>query len=190
MAQQNNKNNHKAKGNDIPLGPEDTASTGSITITQKEYSELKASADKAKEYWDRLLRAQAEFENIRKRLEKERQDTIRFANEELILDLLMVLDDLERSVNLAQQNKEDFGIFLKGIELILGHLYDILKKRGLSPIEAEGKAFDPHLHEALLNAERDDLPEHTIIEELQKGYLIHERVLRAAKVKISKHTAK
>ncbi|OGX15755.1 MAG: nucleotide exchange factor GrpE [Omnitrophica WOR_2 bacterium RBG_13_41_10] len=157
-----------------------------ISLKESEYLKLQQEADKAKEYWDKILRLQADFDNNRKRLEKEKQDFAKFANEGLILELLNILDDLERTVELAETKHQDLSVFLKGVEMILAHLYDMLKSYGVRPIEAEGKIFDPHLHEALMQAENKDLPEHTIIEELQKGYLLNDRVIRTAKVKVSK----
>jgi molecular chaperone GrpE len=158
----------------------------SITLKESEYLKLKEDAEKAKDFADKVLRLQADFENTRKRLEREKQDFVKFANEGIILELLNVLDDLERSVSLAETHKEDLTVFLKGVEMILAHLYDMLKEYGLKPIEAQGKIFDPHYHEALLQVENKDMPEHTIVEELQKGYLLNERVIRTAKVKVSK----
>ena len=157
-----------------------------ILIPTAEYNQLKEEAARAKDNWDKLLRLQAEFENVRKRLERERQDYIKFANEEIIAELLNVLDDLERTVDLAESSKEDISAFLKGIEMILAHLYEMLKNHGVKPIEAEGKIFDPNFHEALMQVENKDLPEHTIVEELQKGYLLNDRIIRTAKVKVSK----
>lgn len=157
-----------------------------VTLKESEYLKLKEESDKAKEYWDRLLRAQADFENIRKRLEKEKQDFVKFANEGIILELLNIMDDLERTVNLAETHKQDPEAFLKGVEMILAHLYEMFKAYGVKPIEAEGKIFDPHYHEALMQVENKDVAEHTIIEELQKGYLLNDRVIRTAKVKVSK----
>ncbi|MFA5311529.1 MAG: nucleotide exchange factor GrpE, partial [Candidatus Omnitrophota bacterium] len=109
-----------------------------------------------------------------------------FANEGIILELLNILDDLERSVSLAEAQKQDPQAFLKGVEMILAHLYDMLKEYGVKPLEAKGKIFDPHCHEALMQVEDESLPEHTVIEELQKGYFLNERVIRTAKVKVSK----
>jgi molecular chaperone GrpE len=100
--------------------------------------------------------------------------------------LLNVIDDLERSIELSQNKHEDFTAFLKGVEMILAHLHDLLKTNGVSVIEAQGKIFDPHYHEALMQVEKNDLPENTIIEELQKGYLLNGKVIRTAKVKVSK----
>jgi molecular chaperone GrpE len=157
-----------------------------ITIKEPEYLKLKEDAQKAQECWDRLLRTQADFENTRKRLEREKQDFVKFANEGIILELLNVLDDLGRTVELAQSKHQDLPAFLKGVEMILAHLYELLKEYGVKPIEAQGKLFDPHYHEALMQEENKDVPEHTIVEELQKGYLLNDRVIRTAKVKVSK----
>lgn len=174
----NNTANHKE--------PEKAKEEKSIALTLAEYQKLKEEAAKANEYWDRVLRLQAEFDNTRKRLEKDKQDFIRFANEGLILELLNILDDLERAVDLAQTKHQDLPVFLKGIEMILAHLYEMLKEKGLKPIEAEGKPFDPNFHEALMQMENKDLPEHTVLEELQKGYLLNDRIIRTSKVKVSK----
>jgi molecular chaperone GrpE len=158
-----------------------------ITLKESEYLKLKEEEEKAKEYWDKLLRLQADFENTRKRLEREKQDFVKFANEGLIAELLNILDDLERTVELAQSKHQDLAAFLKGVEMILAHLYEMLKEYGVRTIEAQGKMFDPHLHEALMQIEDKDKPENTIVEELQKGYLLNDRVIRTAKVKVSKH---
>jgi molecular chaperone GrpE len=157
-----------------------------ITITEKEYNQLRQGAEKSKEYWEKILRLQADFDNTRKRLEREKQEFLRFANEGLIINLLNVIDDLERSLELAQEKHQDLPAFLKGIEMILAHLYDLLKEHGLSPIEAKGELFNPNYHEALLKVETEDFPEDTVVEELQKGYLLNGRVVRTAKVKVAK----
>jgi molecular chaperone GrpE len=157
-----------------------------VSLKESEYLKLKEEAQKAQEFWDRLLRLQADFDNTRKRLEREKQDFVKFANEGIILELLNILDDLERTVDLAQSKHQDLSAFLKGVEMILAHLYEMLKEYGVKPIESEGKLFDPNYHEALMQAENKDVPEHTILEELQKGYLLNDRVIRTAKVKVSK----
>lgn len=159
---------------------------GVISITQEEYDALKAQAKEVASNLERFMRAQAEFENTRKRLERQNQDFVKFANEGIIIELLNILDDLERTIEVAQGKHQDLTAFLKGVEMILAHLYDMLKEHGVKPIESQGKIFDPHYHEALMQVEDASLPEHTIVEELQKGYLMHERVIRTAKVKVSK----
>ena len=115
-----------------------------------------------------MLMHQADLENTRKRLEREKQEFIKFANEGLILGLLNILDDLERTVSLAESSKQDLPAFLKGIEMILAHLYEMLKEHGVKPIEAEGKIFDPNYHEALMQVENKELADQTIVEVLQK----------------------
>jgi molecular chaperone GrpE len=157
-----------------------------ITVSEAEYLKLKESAEEALQCRDRILRLQADFENTRKRLEKEKLDYLKFANEGLIAELLIVLDDLERAVDLAETKHQDLSAFLKGVEMILAHLYEMLKDYGVKPIEAQGKLFDPNLHEALMQAEDNEKPEHTVIEEMQKGYFLNDRVIRTAKVKVSK----
>lgn len=181
--QANSDKNHSLQPNNASAQPKKGAV---ITITQEEYDALKAKSDEAGVNLERLLRAQADFENSRKRLEREKQDFIKFANENIIAELLNILDDLERTVEVAQAKHQDLPVFLKGVEMILAHLYDMLKEHGVKPIEAEGKIFDPHYHEALMQVEDAVLPEHTIVEELQKGYSLNGRVIRTAKVKVSK----
>ena len=157
-----------------------------VHIKEAELEKLKEEAGQLKELQDKMLRLQADLENNRKRLEKEKHDFVKFANEGIIVELLNIMDDLERTVNLAETKQEDLPAFLKGVEMILAHLYDLLKEHGVKRIEAEGKVFDPHFHEALLQVEDKDKPEHTVVEELQKGYLLNDRVIRTAKVKVSK----
>jgi len=155
-------------------------------MPRAELDALKEKAARAEEHWDRLLRQQAEFDNIRKRLERERIEFQRYAHEDIIADLLGILDDLERSVEAAQNKHENSEAFLKGIEMILAHLYELLKKRGVAPIEATGRPFDPSQHEALLQTETGEHEDGTVLEELQKGYRLHDRVLRTAKVRVAK----
>ncbi len=166
--------------------PQNQKEEKQVTLKEAEYLKLKEEAAQAKEYWDKLLRVQAEFENTRKRLEREKQDFVKFANEGMVIELLNILDDLERAVDLAESKHQDLPAFLKGVEMILAHLYEMLKEYGVRPIEAQGKSFDPNLHEALMQVEDKDRPENTVIEELQKGYLLNDRVIRTAKVKVSK----
>ncbi len=157
-----------------------------VVIKETEFLQLKEEAASAKEYWDKLLRLQADFENTRKRLERDREEFVKYANEDLICSLLDIVDDLERSIELTQEKHEDSMAFLKGVEMILAHLHDMLKKYGVKHIEAKGKTFDPNFHEALMQEGQDDLPENTVVEELQKGYWLNNKVIRTSKVKVSK----
>ncbi len=169
--------------------PEAKPAETSVNVPRAEYERLKEAAGKSAEYWDRLLRLQADFDNARKRQEKERQEFGRYANEGLIQELLTVLDDLERAINLTEAHHQDPAAFMKGVEMVLAHLYEMLKRSGVRPIEAVGKAFDPHCQEVLMQVPDDAAPEHTVLEELQKGYYLYDRVLRTAKVKVSKKVA-
>ena len=176
-----NKNNPKTE----KLKGEETEET-IVSLAKTEYLELKEEAEKANEYKNQILRLHADFENSRKRFEKDKQDFVKFANEGIIFELLNVLDDLERTISLAESKHQDLPVFLKGVEMILAHLYELLKENGVKPIEAEGKIFDPNFHEALMQIEDNQLPEHTVVEEMQKGYLLNQRVIRTSKVKVSK----
>ncbi len=106
----------------------------------------------------------------------------------LLVELLTVLDDLERLVSLAEKHKQDFDSFLQGVEMILAHLYELLKKQGIKAIDTKDKKFDPNFHEALMRLESDSLEDNKIIEEFQKGYLLNDRLIRTSKVKVSKRT--
>ena len=157
-----------------------------ITLQEAEYLQLKSEAEKAKDTWDKLIRLQADFENARKRWERDRNVFARFANEDLICDVLTIVDELERSVELSSEKHEDYTAFLKGVAMILAHLHDLLKKNGVCCINAKGKCFDPNYHEALMQTENDELPENTVVEEMQKGYTLNDKVIRTVKVQVSK----
>jgi molecular chaperone GrpE len=182
----------KAKDNEMPFcEPEekmsgiDNAKAEEKGIFLKE-SEHKKLLAEAAEYKDKYLRLYAEFENARKRMEREKGEFLRYANQELIADFLDILDDLERSVEAAKANHEDYDAFLKGIEMVMAHVYDLLRKNDVAPIDAKGKMFDPHCHEALMQEERDDVEEGIVVDEFQKGYMLGERVIRTNKVKVAK----
>lgn len=138
---------------------------------------------KEQELIEDLQRIQAEFENFKKRSEKENAEFREYAKTELISRLLPVLDNLELA--LSNTDKEQHEEFVKGIELIFSQLFTVLEDEGLQKIDAKDKRFDPFLHEALL-AERSDKEEGTVLEELQKGYFLKERVIRHTKVKVAK----
>ena len=138
------------------------------------------------QYKEKYIRLYAEFENARKRMEREKLEFTKYANEGLILEFLGILDDLERTVEAAKAKHEDYEAFLKGVELVMAHIFEMLKKNGVKPIEAKGKKFDPHCHEVLLQEETDQFEDESVMEELQKGYCLGDRIVRTAKVKIAK----
>ena len=128
-----------------------------------------------------LKKVQADFENYKKRVEKEQKDFIECASKELVKKILPILDSFELALN----NKDDKE-FNKGVELINAQLISTLEQEGLKPIKALDKPFDPQLHEALMQ-EKSDKKENTVTEELQKGYLFKEKVIRSTKVKVAKN---
>lgn len=137
-------------------------------------------SDKA-DLQERLLRRQAEFDNFRRRAEREKADVVEYANSETVRALLPVIDDLERALKAETSDKE----FARGMELIYQRLSDSLKKLGLEPIETAGKTFDPHLHHAVEMVETEDYDDHTILDEYQRGYNFKGRLLRPAMVKVA-----
>ena len=146
---------------------------------------LAKSEEQTKELEDRLLRLAAEFDNYKKRMAKEFGYLIKNANENLILQLLDTLDNFQRALNSAKTS-DDYESFHKGVELIYNHLKEILTKEGLKEIEAIGKPFDPNFHEAVTQAESDKYKEGVIMDEISKGYMLNNRLLRASKVVVSK----
>jgi molecular chaperone GrpE len=134
---------------------------------------------------DQLLRKQADFENFRKRLYREKEESIRYANQMLLLDIVQVIDDFERAIKSAEESK-DFQVFHNGVALIEKQLVSTLENKwNLIRFDSLGEAFNPERHQAIAAEESDqhDIP--TVVEDYQKGYLYHERVLRPAKVKVS-----
>ncbi len=152
----------------------------SETIGSAELEKLKTERDSL---LDRLARAQAEFENARRRASKEQQDFRDYAAADAIKPLLPVLDSFER----ALQVKSEPADFRNGVELIYKQLQDALAKVGVKAISAKGEPFDPHVHEAIEMVETSDAADHEVIEELQRGYKIKDRLLRPAMVKVAKN---
>ena len=133
------------------------------------------------ELHDRLLRAHAEFDNARRRAERERSDFLQFSAMELVRDILPVLDDFERALKVPTAGRE----YAKGIELIYQRLFDALKKLGLEPIESEGKPFDPNLHQAVERVETEEAADQTVLGEFQRGYNFKGKLLRPAMVRVA-----
>ncbi|MCF8110213.1 MAG: nucleotide exchange factor GrpE [Desulfobacteraceae bacterium] len=160
------------------------AETEDIEELKKDLASAKAEAA---ETYDRLLRLSAEFENYKKRVQRQMEDHKKYANEDLIKDLLSVVDNLERALNATGERKKDTDASMaEGIEMTLNEILKILKKYNVTPVEALGKPFDPTYHEALMQEETDEYPENTVIGEMQKGYLLHDRLIRPAMVVVSK----
>lgn len=132
---------------------------------------------------DRLLRTAAEFDNYRKRIDRERREQAEYAAVDLLSDILPVVDDLERA--LQAEAGDDASAYRKGVELILRQLLDVLRRRGVKPIDVVGVDFDPRFHQAVAQEVSPDHREGEVIEELRRGYMLGERLLRAAMVKVA-----
>lgn len=163
-----------------PASVKESATTAAGSGVEAELQKVKAERDAL---LDRLARAQAEFDNARKRAAKEQQDFRDFASVDTIKSLLPVIDSFER----ALQAKSEPSDFRAGIELIYKQLQDALAKLGVKPIAAKGEPFDPRVHEAIEMVETSDVPDHQVIEEWQRGYKLKERLLRPAMVKVAKN---
>lgn len=149
-------------------------------------SQLAAARAEADEYRDRLLRMAAELDNFKKRSTREMDDLRKFATENLIRQLLTVVDNLERAVESAPPKKADEQGIRDGVVLTLQEVMKILERHHVTPIEALGEAFDPVYHQAMSQEPSADQPPNTVVKEFQKGYLIHDRLLRPAMVVVSK----
>jgi molecular chaperone GrpE len=171
-------------GDDRPTPAKgDPPATGQSTSLEAEFQKLGAERDSL---LDRLARAQAEFENARRRAGKEQQEFRDYATMDAIKSLLPVIDSFER----ALRAKSDAGDFRGGIELIYKQLQDALAKLGVRPVPATGQPFDPHYHEAIEMVETDEAADHEVLEELQRGYKFKDRLLRPAMVKVAKNPGK
>lgn len=174
-----------------PDNPDTTISTHSLEMApanpvqelQREMESLRKEKD---ELYDRLLRKHADFENFRKRIEKDKREFQQYALSDIVGDLIFILDNFERAVSHADDSSNPE--YRKGVELIYRQLRDLLEKRGLRIIESKGQMFDPNFHEAVAREPRNDVEEGTILEELQRGYFFQNRLLRPAMVKVSYHT--
>ena len=133
---------------------------------------------------DRLLRTAAEFDNYRKRMDRERRDLAEYAAADVIKDVLPILDNFERALQAPATPETD--ALRKGIELIHKQMLDLLKKRGVTPIEVLGADFDPNFHQAVIHEASGDHREGEVMQELQRGYLLGDRLLRPAMVKVAK----
>jgi len=169
---------------DESLAPEGASSPGAASVQSDELAKLQA--EKA-ELAETLVRRQADFENYRKRIERERKEESRRAQSRLIEDLLPVLDGFERA--LSAHDDPAYEEYRKGLELIYKQLWDTLARHGLERIDADGKPFDPNFHMAIDRVETHDHPDGTVIDVLQQGYRIHDRVLRPSAVRVAVHPA-
>ncbi len=151
-----------------------------IERLKKELEEQKARAG---EYYNRLVRLQADFENFRRRTTREREEFVQYATASLCEALLPVLDNFQLALEAKDQ---DPAKVVEGVEMIYRQLLDVLQKEGLTPIEAEGQQFDPTKHEAAMRELTSEYPDNTVIAELRRGYFLKDKLLRPAMVKVAK----
>jgi molecular chaperone GrpE len=169
------------KADDVSASP----TNNTETATAAELDQLRIERDGLRverdELRDSLLRRQAEFDNFRKRTERDRVEQSQYASMEVVGDLVPILDDFDRALT-ADSNSPEYA---RGVQMIYQRMAETLKKTGLEPIEASGKRFDPHLHQAIERVETNDAPDHTVISEFQKGYLFKGKLLRPSMVRVA-----
>jgi Molecular chaperone GrpE (heat shock protein) len=144
--------------------------------------QLAEQAARAQEYFQRLVRIQADFENYRRRTAREREDLVKFATEQLLVSLLPVVDNFERALASGRSNPDKL---LEGVEMIYRQLFDLLVAEGLVPIPTVGERFDPARHEAVSQIKSSEHVDNTILEEFRKGYYLKDKVIRPAMVKVA-----
>lgn len=162
------------------MGKEKPATEEKVTLSKEEHQKLLEQAKELESIRDRLLRSAADYDNARKRLAKEREEFIRFSQEKLLRDLLPILDNFERALAHAAESDPPVA---SGIQGIWKQLLDLLTIHGLKRLSCEGRPLDPHFHEAVDQVEEEG-PEGVIVKEIVPGYLLHDRLLRPAKVRI------
>lgn len=148
-------------------------------------SKLQEKEKEAKDNYDRFVRLSAEMENFKKRVEKEKSETYKFANENIIKELVPVLDNLERALEHGQET-ENAKALLLGVEMTQKTFWAVLEKYGVTRVDALGEEFDPNLHEAVMVQEDAERPSGVVISQLHRGYRLHNRLLRPAMVVVSK----
>lgn len=170
---------------ELPAGEEGDTVTTPSSVAVTEENELQKLRNERDALLDRMARSQAEFDNARKRAAREQQEYRDYASADVIKALLPVIDNFERALNAAQGQASEFRT---GIELIYKQLQDVLQKAGVRRLDAKGKQFDPRLHEAIEMVETQDVPDHEVLEELQSGYMLKDRLLRPAMVRVAKNS--
>ena len=167
---------------DAPATNAGDGTDGDIDSLKARITELEEENSSLKEQY---LRKQAEFENFRKRMTKEKADAIAYANQQLLQDIIQIIDDFERAIRSSEESR-DFDAFHDGVAMIEKQFTSMLERKwGLTRFDSEGEEFDPQKHEAVTTEEVEDGDTTQVLEEYQKGYFLHDRVLRSAKVKVS-----
>jgi molecular chaperone GrpE len=189
------KKKKQAKEQDVPFADEVVTEAVAAEAEAEEQGEvgpvvkLAEAEELANKNWDLYVRSQAELENYRKRAQRDRQDLLKFGNENILRELLPVIDNLDRAVQHARETEGENQGLIQGVEMTLGQFSRVLEKFQVTPFESLGEMFDPARHEAMGQHETSDYPPNAVAQELQKGYLLHDRLLRPAMVMIAKTPA-
>ena len=177
------KKNEKETKHEVNAAQESKDNTQAAS--PEEIEELRKKAAERDEYHNKWLSALAECDNTRKRMEKERANSIKFANEDIIMKLCPIMDNFDRAIS-AMDKADDKMAVIDGIKMVQKEFHRVLEDNGVIRIKTEGEKFDPHLHEALEIIETDKYPDGDIIEEARPGYTLNNRLIRPAQVKVAK----
>ena len=184
-----NKEAEKKETPPVPQAPPETPiinpNPACITVSNEMFQAAMAQAAQAAELKDRLLRAQAEWDNSRKRILREKEEAVRYAGEAILERLLPVIDNFETGLQ-AAKTATDAKAIAQGLEMVLAQFQQVLRDAGVEPINAVGQPFDPHRHEALGHHESEEHPEGQVMTQMRKGYKLKDRLLRAASVFVAK----
>jgi molecular chaperone GrpE len=168
------------------IEPADTAQSPDAEVVNDLRSKLEIKTGEAEENYDRLLRVSAEFENYKKRTAREMAEFQKYANQALLKELLPIIDNLELAIKAAEgASGSTDACLLDGVELTRKEILKVFESFHVEPIDALGQPFDPNFHEAVMREESDEHPENTVVNELQKGYLMHDRLLRPSMVVVA-----
>ena len=167
--------------------PETSAPAEAAELTPEALENLKEKGAKADENWERLLRTTADFDNFKKRAAREKQDAIKYANENLLQKLIPVLDNFDMAMSATNSTSGESQQSLQtGVSMILQQLKSAVQEAGLEEIDAAGKVFDPNIHEAVSQKETAEVPDGSVLQQLRKGYKLKDRLLRPATVIVAK----
>lgn len=166
----------------------DEVETEELSAEEQLQNELTQALQEAKAHQEQYLRTLADMENLRKRTQREKEDLAKFANENILREILPVVDNLERALEHADQGDNGDGL-LEGVQMTLTQFSQVLTRFGVEPVEALGQVFDPALHQAMGQMESADQPVNTVVQQMQKGYQLNDRLLRPAFVMVAKAPA-
>lgn len=166
---------------DEPVSEEASTVEEEETVSRQEYDQLK---DEHEDMKNKLLRVQADFDNFRRRTKIEQETTAKYRSQRLAEELLPAIDNFERALEVEPEN-EDAKSLLKGVEMVYNQLQQALEKEGITPIKSVGETFDPNLHQAIMQVEEPDYESNVVVEEMQRGYQLKDRVIRPSMVKVN-----